>query len=191
LRPISIVGSLFPLGRTTVTCTAKDVSGNTQSGSFEIIVQDTTPPDLTFAEANLVARPQGPRTAVSYATLVSSSDIVDGITNPSYSPSSGSLLSVGTTTVKCAAIDRHGNSGSESFIINVRYPTFNGFLQPIHPDGSSIFRLGSIIPVRFQLKWSNGDYIGDAVAQIYNAKISSSVTGTSIEDDNSLTLSSD
>jgi hypothetical protein len=48
-------GSVFPLGTTKVTCTAKDASGNTQSGSFEIVVQDTTPPDLSIPSTTITA----------------------------------------------------------------------------------------------------------------------------------------
>lgn len=38
-------GSVFPRGTTVVTCTAIDASGNAASGSFNIIVVDTTPPE--------------------------------------------------------------------------------------------------------------------------------------------------
>jgi HYR domain len=174
-------GSVFPLGKSTVTCTAKDANGNTQSGSFEIIVRDTTPPDLTFAGSNLIARAQSKTTAVSYSGFVSSTDLVEGAINPICSPSSDSAFPIGVTTVKCTATDKHGNAVSQSFTITVRYPIFSGFLPPIHPDGSSVFKLGTVIPVQFQLKWSNGGYVSDAVIQIYNAKISSSITGSSIK----------
>lgn len=40
-------GSTFALGRTTVTCTAKDAAGNTSSGSFTVKVQDTTAPAVS------------------------------------------------------------------------------------------------------------------------------------------------
>ena len=40
-------GSIFPLGTTTVNCTATDSSGNASSGSFKVIVQDTTAPIVT------------------------------------------------------------------------------------------------------------------------------------------------
>jgi hypothetical protein len=39
-------GSTFPLGTTTVTCTAKDGAGNGASKSFKFTVQDATPPDI-------------------------------------------------------------------------------------------------------------------------------------------------
>src|SRR2546430_6345869 len=38
-------GDMFPLGTTSVTCSAKDASGNTSAAqSFTITVVDTTPP---------------------------------------------------------------------------------------------------------------------------------------------------
>ncbi len=41
-------GSLFPVGggstTTTVTCTAQDLHGNASTGTFDVTVQDTTPP---------------------------------------------------------------------------------------------------------------------------------------------------
>ena len=37
-------GSRFPLGRTTVTCTATDSGGATGTASFDVLVRDTTGP---------------------------------------------------------------------------------------------------------------------------------------------------
>jgi hypothetical protein len=39
-------GSTFPIGESTVTCTATDASGNVASGSFTVVVQDATAPDI-------------------------------------------------------------------------------------------------------------------------------------------------
>ena len=50
-RPVTCVpasGSSFPIGTTTVACTAQDTRGNVRTGSFTIHVQDTTPPTLVF-----------------------------------------------------------------------------------------------------------------------------------------------
>ncbi|MBM3925359.1 MAG: HYR domain-containing protein [SAR202 cluster bacterium] len=41
-------GSVFPLGDTTVDCTATDASGNSSNGSFTLHVVDTTPPTVTL-----------------------------------------------------------------------------------------------------------------------------------------------
>ena len=43
-------GSLFPLGSTTVNCSATDAAGNTGTGSGTITVVDTTPPTVACAE---------------------------------------------------------------------------------------------------------------------------------------------
>ena len=40
-------GSTFPLGNTQVDCSATDAHGNTSNGSFNVTVEDTTPPVIT------------------------------------------------------------------------------------------------------------------------------------------------
>ncbi len=67
-----------------------------------------------------------------------------------------------------------------SMNLNVRY-TYGGILPPINADGTSIFKLGSTIHVKFQLKDVNGSYISNAVAKIYVAKISGGMVGTEME----------
>lgn len=44
-------GSQFPLGTTTVVCTASDTRGNDASNAFDVTVQDTTPPVITNISA--------------------------------------------------------------------------------------------------------------------------------------------
>jgi TolB protein len=65
--PVS--GSPFPIGTTTVTCTATDEAGNTASGSFDVIVQGATEQvtDLKDEIANLNL-PAGTKSSLS-ATL--------------------------------------------------------------------------------------------------------------------------
>src|SRR5574341_1296361 len=43
-------GSTFPLGTTTVTCTATDTAGNTSSRTLTVRVQDETPPTMAGAD---------------------------------------------------------------------------------------------------------------------------------------------
>lgn len=45
-------GSVFPIGITTVTCSATDAHGNTGSNSFTVTVLDTTGPAVTVALVN-------------------------------------------------------------------------------------------------------------------------------------------
>src|SRR5207247_10076880 len=56
-------GSTFPIGATTVTCTATDVRGNGSTASFTVTVADTTAPVMTVPAATTVEA-TGPTGAV-------------------------------------------------------------------------------------------------------------------------------
>jgi hypothetical protein len=58
---------------------------------------------------------------------------------------------------------------------------FGGFLPPINTDGSSIFKLGSTVPIKFQLKDLQGNFITDAKVILNTAKLTSSVFGSEVE----------
>jgi len=45
-------GSTFPLGLTTVSCSAKDAHNNTATGAFTVTVVDTTPPTIVKITAS-------------------------------------------------------------------------------------------------------------------------------------------
>ncbi|MEK7508063.1 MAG: PxKF domain-containing protein, partial [Patescibacteria group bacterium] len=62
---------------------------------------------------------------------------------------------------------------------NVVY-NFGGFMPPIKPDGSGVYKQGSTIPVKFQLKDANGAFITNAVANLFVAKASSGIEGTQV-----------
>jgi HYR domain len=110
-------GSTFPLGTTTVSCSATDAHGNTASGSFSVTVVDTTPPTLHLP-GNLTAEATGPSgAAVDFPATAN--DLVDGPVSITCSPASGSTFALGTTTVDCSATDAHGNTASGSFSVTV------------------------------------------------------------------------
>ena len=56
--------------------------------------------------------------------------------------------------------------GQLSFIYD-----FGGILPPINEDGSSIFKLGRTIPVKFQLWDDQGNFVTDAIAKIFLQKL--------------------
>jgi hypothetical protein len=117
--PVS--GSSFPLGDSTVTCTATDASLNSTSAAFKVVVVDTTPPTFPTAGSALAGPTQatGPSGAtVSYA-LPAAIDVVDTAPTVSCSLASGSTFSIGTTSVTCTATDRFGNSASATFTVTV------------------------------------------------------------------------
>jgi hypothetical protein len=58
--------------------------------------------------------------------------------------------------------------------------TWSGVLQPINQEGSSIFKLGSTIPVKFQLTGASAS-ITNLAAKIYVAKVSNGAAGNEYE----------
>ena len=58
---------------------------------------------------------------------------------------------------------------------------FSGVLQPINADGSSIFKLGSTVPVKFQLTDASGVLVTIAAANLYVSKVSDGVAGSEME----------
>lgn len=83
---------------------------------------------------------------------------------------------VGTWNVSAIATNANG-SVMRSWTWKVIY-NFDDFLPPINTDVSSVFKLGSIVPIKFQLRDANGNYITSAVARLNFTKIISNITGT-------------
>ncbi|HWQ02572.1 MAG TPA: HYR domain-containing protein [Gaiellaceae bacterium] len=113
-------GSMFPLGQTTVKCTATDpVSHETSSASFTVTVIDTTPPVLSSAPTPITAKVnRKTNAAVSYPTPVAR-DAVDGVVAVTCMPASGSTFELGETEVMCIAADVRGNETSVTFTVRV------------------------------------------------------------------------
>jgi hypothetical protein len=110
-------GDTFPLGETTVHCSATDAHGNTGTASFKVTVEDTTPPVVTVP-ADITREASGPDGATA-TFAASASDIVSGNVPTNCLPASGSTFALGTTSVTCSATDAAGNTGHASFHVNV------------------------------------------------------------------------
>ncbi|HET6283148.1 MAG TPA: PxKF domain-containing protein, partial [Polyangia bacterium] len=175
-------GTVFALGVTIVTCSATDASRNISSADFTVTVRDTTAPAFGSLPAPIAYATSTSGVAVSY-TNPPASDAVDGARPVSCSPASGSTFAPGSTTVFCTARDLQGNGATASFVVKVTYQApLNGafFLQPINADGSSVFKFGSTVPVKFALTGASSA-ITNLLAKTYVAKSSETVTGTFIE----------
>lgn len=115
-------GSVFPIGQTTVNCSATDAHQNTANGSFNVtvtltVITDTVPPVVTVP-SDMTVEATGPSGAVvSFAA--SANDNLDGALTPTCAPTSGSTFALGTTPVSCSATDAHSNTGTASFNITV------------------------------------------------------------------------
>ncbi len=110
-------GSLFPLGETTVACSADDSAGNQASASFKVTVVDTTPPAIDVPDPITAEATSASGADVSFA--VSATDLVSGNVPVDCPPPSGSTFPLGTTTVECSASDAAGNSADASFDVTV------------------------------------------------------------------------
>ncbi|MGH2378739.1 MAG: LpqB family beta-propeller domain-containing protein [Candidatus Limnocylindria bacterium] len=111
-------GSLFPLGATTVLCTATDAAGNSATASFVVTVLDTTAPTLGLPEDLVVDATSPSGATVTYEATAS--DVVSGTVPVLCDPASGSTFVIGTTTVACSAADAAGNASSGTFTVTVR-----------------------------------------------------------------------
>lgn len=114
-------GSRFPLGATTVDCTATDDDGNERQVSFVVTVADLTVPVVPQPPDLVVDAVEGADPAVSYA--VPATDNVDGPIGTTCDVPSGSEFPVGATTVTCTAVDTAGNAASATFTVVVNPPT--------------------------------------------------------------------
>ena len=113
-------GATFPVGDTTVTCTADDISGNTSSDTFTVTITNT-PPKLTVP-ADLTAEATGPAGApVSFDPTAT--DTEDGTAPVACTPASGTTFALGTTAVDCTATDSGGLTATGSFTVTVKDTT--------------------------------------------------------------------
>ncbi|MFT3922033.1 MAG: PxKF domain-containing protein [Myxococcales bacterium] len=178
-------GSVFGFGTTSVNCSAADTAGNVGHTSFTVSVHDTTAPLLLNVPDPITAfATKGNGAVVSYGPP-SASDLVDGNVPVPCAPASGSRFAPGTTLVSCSALDAAGNSSSAQFPVVVTFSTAPGsslFEQPINADGTSVFKLGRTVPVKFRLTGPSAG-VSDLVARLFVAKVSDGVEGTFVEAD--------
>ena len=140
---------------------------------------DNTPPQIT------INSPINGKVYILKQKLIADWSVGDasGIATATGTYPNGSIIptsSIGTKNFSVYAKDKAGNTNTTNVTYYIRY-TYGGILQPINADGNSVFNLGSTIPVKFQLKDANGNFVTNAVAKIYVAKLSGTVTGTELE----------
>ena len=100
----------------------------------------------------------------------------DSVMGASYNNTSATE---GVWDVSAIATNANGSVGKSwtwNVANHIRY-NFDGFLSPIRKDGSSIFKLGKTVPIKFQLLDSNGNYVTNAVAILDFSQVTKTVTG--------------
>lgn len=111
-------GTFFPLGTTTVTCTASDEAGNVATASFSVVVTDVEAPVIGSSPNITAVLPRGASTVPVSFTLPIATDNSGQVT-VSCSPASGSAFGLGTTAVSCTAMDPSGNRATTTFSVVV------------------------------------------------------------------------
>ncbi|MFT3885996.1 MAG: HYR domain-containing protein [Flavobacteriales bacterium] len=113
-------GSLFPVGTTSITYEATDVTGNQATCSFTVSVIDAQPPTITCPNDTTVnSDPSLCGRNVIYATPVAADNCSITVTTRTAGPASGSAFPIGNTTVTYATTDAAGTAASCSFIVHV------------------------------------------------------------------------
>ena len=135
-----------------------------------------------------------PGTIVAYATstagatvsypLPTAIDSIDGPVPVGCAPASGATFAPGKTMVTCQASDTSGHMSTATFVVWVQYQApadGSFFLKPPRPNGSSIFRIGKPVAIKFQLAGASKD-ITNLQARLIVTKVSGAIQGT-IDDD--------
>jgi hypothetical protein len=143
--------------------TAEDKAGNTASVTVSGINIDGTQPTITLSGiANGGIYTLGAVPAASCTATDGGSGLGSG--GCTVSVTGGTANGVGTFNFTATATDQAGNTTTQTGTYKVQY-RWDGFLQPIndtaHQIGQevSIFKAGSTVPVKFQLKKADGTVV--------------------------------
>jgi hypothetical protein len=161
-------------GAHTVSGTVADNVGNVSDlGSLGVQVDATDPSVGVSCPAAVLLN------ATASATIIAS----DGQSGLAVDPTGTAAIdtsTVGSRVSSATAQDNVTHSKSASCTTAVQY-MYSGVQQPVNPDGSSIFKLGSAVPLKFKLTDFGGQPISGAVAGLSVAKLTGTVEGTFVE----------
>jgi hypothetical protein len=171
-------------GTFTANGTATNNANLSAAASFGPIKIDKTAPALTPVISPTPIYLNGSATASAGAT-----DSGSGVA----AQSCGALTTntVGAKTVTCTATDNAGNTRTVSVSYSVIY-RFDGFLQPINdtahsqicgsPCPVSVFKGGSTVPVKFQLKDANGVIVQSGSLPVWITPQKGSATSAPVDE---------
>lgn len=147
-------GSVFGVGTTTVGCTATDASNNSASDSFDVVVNDSTPPVIILIGPATVTIEAGTPYVDPGANVI---DAVDAAPVLSIDTSGVDTSTVGTYSVYFDAIDGSGNPALRLMrTVNVEDTTVPGIGNIDPPDFNPPAVDGFVLldgETTFQLYW--------------------------------------
>ncbi|HEX6185294.1 MAG TPA: PxKF domain-containing protein, partial [Pyrinomonadaceae bacterium] len=147
----------FPLGETTVMCTATNGVEPDDSCSFKVTVTDDEAPVIDCPDDITVSLPPNSNaTTVAVNFTVTATDNADPTPTINTDFPSGYAFPVGTTTVTATATDDAGNESTCQFNVTVLY-NFTGFFSPVsNPPVLNEVKAGQGIPIKFSLSGNKG-----------------------------------
>jgi hypothetical protein len=113
---VVVSGTTFPIGVTTVTCSATDSVGLSDSDTFTVTVRNNPP--AFAAPPDVVAEATSPGGASVVFTAVGQ-DVEDGVVAAVCAPAAGSTFPLGATTVACVVTDAGALTAVASFVVTV------------------------------------------------------------------------
>lgn len=154
------------------TAKAKDSFGNEGELAVEIKL-DKTLPEISV-KSPLVFNLNQPEAKVEF-------DVNDNLSGFESGTSYSGHVDIDTSQVglfsfNIDATDLAGNKTSMPVSYQVVYG-FGGIQQPINNDGSSVFKAGSTIPVKFMLSDFDGQAVSTAISRISYVRITDGVAG--------------
>ncbi|WP_129126666.1 PxKF domain-containing protein [Geomonas oryzae] len=171
-------GAIFPVGTTTVSCSASDAHKNQANGSFLVTVKDTTPPAVAFA-GNIADGDSFYYGQTPAAPTCSANDIVSG---PVACQVSGYSSFVGTHTMVATAKDNANNTGTSTRTYTVQPWTLKGFYNPVVMTSGTLntAKGGATIPLKFEVFMGSTELTNtSSVSSVQTQSIScDSVAGT-------------
>lgn len=161
-------------GMSQVSGRVRDLVGH-ESDAVTVTVQvDAQAPSLSST---------CPPTALLHASVAATISASDGESGLVSDPSGSTAIdtsTVGAKVTSSSATDHVGHTASASCTTQVRY-AYSGLLQPVNGDGSSIFKLGSTVPLKFRLSDAMGAPVSGATALLSLAQLAQTVQGSELE----------
>lgn len=157
----------------SVTRTATDTAGNVGTKTVSGINIDNENPSIT--DVNVAG--EFYKLGTAPAATCTATDSFSGLLSCKVAVTGGTASGVGTFTYTATATDKAGNTSTQTGTYKVTY-RFDGFLQPIndtaHQVGAStsVFKAGSTVPVKFQLKDASGKAVQAAAAPAWLTPVS-------------------
>jgi hypothetical protein len=162
----------------------QDKAGNAASSTVSGVNIDKTAPTVTItspAQGAVYAYLQA--VTASYSCADTAGGAQSGVNTCAGTLANGASLntaSVGPASFTVNAADKAGNTATQTNSYAVYYES-SGFLPPINVDGTSIFKLGSTVPVKFKLTGASAAVTNAGNFQLFVAKVSNGIVGTEME----------